>query len=122
MAKNKKPKISYEPEADVLRVEVAKGAIDYASEIGNFVVHFSRRGIPLYLEILEASKFLKISNRELIFLRLQLSFFMRKNPKNEILIYYAIACRCRMWVESYNCSTSPPAPPHLLGREKIEEV
>ena len=65
MAKVKKSKISYESEADVLRVEVTKGVIDYASEIGNIVVHFSKKGIPLYLEILEATKFLKKSNKEL---------------------------------------------------------
>lgn len=65
MAKGKKSKISYESEADVLRVEVAKGKIDYASEIGNIVVHFSKQGQPLYLEILEATKFLKKSNQEL---------------------------------------------------------
>jgi len=65
MAKSQNPKISYESEADVLRVEVAKGVIDYASEIGNIVVHFSKKGVPLYFEILEATKFLKKSNKEL---------------------------------------------------------
>lgn len=65
MTKGKQSKISYEPEADLLRIEVAKGTIDYASEIGNIVVHFSKKGIPLYLEILEATKFLKKSNKEL---------------------------------------------------------
>lgn len=55
---NKKPKISYEPEADVLRIEISKKPIDYAKEMGNFVVHFSPQGLPVYLEILEAKKFL----------------------------------------------------------------
>ena len=63
--KSEKKKISYEPEADVLRIEVAKGTIDYASEVGNVVVHFSKKGMPLYLEILEATKFLKESTKEL---------------------------------------------------------
>ena len=40
--------MSYEPEADVLRVELAKAPIDYASEMGNVVVHFSKKGIPVY--------------------------------------------------------------------------
>lgn len=51
--------MSYETEADVLRIEVSKRPIDYAAEIGNVVVHFSAEGIPVYFEILEATKFLK---------------------------------------------------------------
>jgi len=52
-------KISYEPEADVLRVETGRRPIEYATEVGNVVVHFSPDGTPVYFEILEASKFLK---------------------------------------------------------------
>jgi len=59
----KKTKLSYEPEADVLRVEVSKRPIDYAIEIGNIVVHFSPKGLPVYFEILEAKKFLLQSER-----------------------------------------------------------
>ena len=60
MKKNtKKSKMSYEPEADVLRIETSTRAIDYATEIGNLVVHFSPEGVPVYFEILEATKFLK---------------------------------------------------------------
>ena len=51
--------MSYEPEADVLRIEASIKPIDYATEIGNMVVHFSKNGIPVYFEILEATKFLK---------------------------------------------------------------
>lgn len=57
--KNKKIKMSYEPEADVLRIETSRKPIDYATEMGNVVVHFSPEGIPVYFEILEATKFLK---------------------------------------------------------------
>lgn len=53
------PKMSYEPEADVLRIESGMGPIAYATEIGDTVVHFSSSGVPVYVEILEASKFLK---------------------------------------------------------------
>ena len=60
---NRKTKISYEPEADVLRVEISKKPIDYAKEMGNFVVHFSPQGLPVYLEILEAKRFLLQTNR-----------------------------------------------------------
>lgn len=56
--KNEKTKISYEPEADVLRIEISKKPIDYAKEMGNFIVHFSENDLPVYLEILEAKKFL----------------------------------------------------------------
>lgn len=62
----RKTKITYEPEADVLRIEVSRGTIDYASEVGNVVVHFSKLGLPLYLEILEATKFLKQSAKEVL--------------------------------------------------------
>jgi len=51
-------KISYEPEADVLRVEFNKKPIDYATEVENVVVHFSPENVPVYLEFLEASKFI----------------------------------------------------------------
>lgn len=57
--KNKnKTKISYEPEADVLMWEIADKPIDYAKEIGNVVVHFTKNNIPVLIEILEASRFL----------------------------------------------------------------
>ncbi len=58
MAKNnKKNKISYESEADVLTVESSNGSIDYAMEIGNVVVHFTKKNEPVLFEILDASKF-----------------------------------------------------------------
>lgn len=58
MEKNKKPKINYDIESDVLRIEISKKPIDYAKEMGNVVVHFTKEGLPVYLEILEARKFL----------------------------------------------------------------
>ena len=58
MAKsNKKNKISYESEADVLMVESSNKSIDYAKEIGNVVVHFTKKDEPVLFEILDASKF-----------------------------------------------------------------
>lgn len=56
--KKSKIKISYEPEADVLSWEVSTKPIDFAKEIGNVVVHFSKDSTPVLLEILEASNFL----------------------------------------------------------------
>ncbi len=62
--KNKKTKIKYDPEADVLSLEkTAGGKIDYASEIGNFVVHFTKDNKPVYFGVLEASKFFKSGNK-----------------------------------------------------------
>jgi uncharacterized protein YuzE len=54
---NFKNKISYEPEADVLTVEASRKPIDYAREVGNVIVHFSKKGEPVLFEILDASRF-----------------------------------------------------------------
>ena len=56
--KDKKLKISYEPEADVLTYEITNQPIDYAKEVGNIVVHFTKNNLPVLIEILEATKFL----------------------------------------------------------------
>lgn len=58
MKNNNRAKISYEPEADVLMWEITNKPIDFAKEIGNIVVHFTKNNIPVLIEILEASKFL----------------------------------------------------------------
>jgi hypothetical protein len=63
MKNNNKPKISYEPEADVLMWEITNKPIDFAKEIGNIVVHFTKNNIPVLIEFLEASRFLaKVKN------------------------------------------------------------
>lgn len=54
---NLKPKISYELEADILMYELSDKPIDYAKEIGNFVVHFTENHVPVLIEILRASNF-----------------------------------------------------------------
>ena len=48
----------YDPEANVLCWEIAKGKIDHVREIGNFIIHLSKAGKPILLEILDASKFI----------------------------------------------------------------
>lgn len=58
MNKNR-TEINYEPEADVLTYEITNQPIDYAKEVGNIVVHFTKNDIPVLVEILEASQFLK---------------------------------------------------------------
>ena len=59
-------KMSYEKEADVLRVELSSLPIDYAEELGPFVVHYSKRRIPVYIELLNASQFVKDSKQAFI--------------------------------------------------------
>jgi len=51
-------RISYEPEADVLAWELSDRPIDFAEEMGNIIVHFTKNNAPVLIEILEASKFL----------------------------------------------------------------
>ncbi|MDA2936175.1 DUF2283 domain-containing protein [Patescibacteria group bacterium AH-259-L05] len=58
MKKKNKIKISYEPEADVLMWEITDKPIDFAKEIGNIVIHFTKDNVPVLIEILEATKFL----------------------------------------------------------------
>lgn len=53
-------KISYEIEADVVRVELSKKDISHAKEMGPVVVHMSSDNTPVYMEILEATRFLKL--------------------------------------------------------------
>ncbi len=55
--------MSYESEADVLRIETSSKPIEYAAQMGNAIVHFSPDGVPVYFEILEASRFLKQASK-----------------------------------------------------------
>jgi len=55
--------MSYEPDADVFRVELHHGVIDYAQEMGPFVVHYSGNNTPLYIEILDAHNFFSKSEK-----------------------------------------------------------
>ena len=50
-------KVSYDPDADVLALEQAGAAkIDYAQELGTMIVHFTKSGAPVLVEILDAAK------------------------------------------------------------------
>jgi uncharacterized protein YuzE len=48
----------YDPEANILSWEIAKGKIDHVREVGNFIVHVSAAGKPILIEMLDASKFI----------------------------------------------------------------
>lgn len=66
MKKIKNVKIAYDSEADVLSWEGDKAArIDHAKEMGNLVVHFTKTGEPVLVEMLEASKTFR-QNRKFI--------------------------------------------------------
>ena len=58
-------KVSYSKEEDILMVEVARGKLDHAEEMGSLIVHFDKRGHPLLLEILDASHFLQTAARRI---------------------------------------------------------
>ena len=47
----------YDPEANILSLEIAKCEISHAREFGNFIIHLSPAGKPILIEILDASKF-----------------------------------------------------------------
>lgn len=60
MRKATKTKISYDPDADVLSMgSLGRAAIDHAEEMGNLVVHFSKKKKPILVEILQASRIFK---------------------------------------------------------------
>lgn len=48
----------YDPESNLLSIELAKGEISHAKDYGNFIIHLSKNNTPLLVEILDASKFM----------------------------------------------------------------
>ena len=51
-------RIGYDREKDILLIEVSRKPVDYAEELGPFIIHFSKQGHPVLLEVLDASDFL----------------------------------------------------------------
>ena len=50
-------KLTYDPEADVLMLILkSKGKLSHAEEFDSLIVHYDKKGNPLFLEILNASK------------------------------------------------------------------
>ena len=47
----------YDPEANIISWELAKGPISHTREFGNFIIHLSKANKPILIEILDASKF-----------------------------------------------------------------
>ena len=56
-------KIRYDREEDIATIEVSPEKIDHAEEIGPIIVHFSKQGKPVLLEILDASEFIAETTR-----------------------------------------------------------
>ncbi len=51
-------KVEYSSKEDILMYEVSDEPIDYAEEMDSVIVHFTKSGKPVLLEILDARKFL----------------------------------------------------------------
>jgi len=49
-------KVSYNRESDVLLIQVSEAKVDHAEEMGPIIVHFTKDGKPILLEILDASE------------------------------------------------------------------
>lgn len=62
---NKNPKFSYESEDDVLNIWLSRKRIDYAEQSGDIIVHFTVNHEPVYIEILDASRFLREQSKAL---------------------------------------------------------
>lgn len=51
-------KVVYEPEDDVLNIWLSKKPIDYAEDENGVIVHYTKDNKPVYIEIIDATKFL----------------------------------------------------------------
>ncbi|MGQ9569949.1 MAG: DUF2283 domain-containing protein [Thermodesulfovibrionales bacterium] len=59
-------RIKYSKDVDALLIELSDRKIDYAEEGGQMIIHFSKDGEPVLLEILDAKDFLLNSLSSLI--------------------------------------------------------
>ncbi|ACI19464.1 DUF2283 domain-containing protein [Dictyoglomus thermophilum] len=51
-------KIKYSKDVDILLIELSDKPIDYAEEEGQLIIHFSKEGEPVLIEILDAKDFI----------------------------------------------------------------
>lgn len=56
-------KVKSDMEANVIAWEISKAPIDHAKEVGHAIIHFSAGGAPVYIEVLEANKFITKSQK-----------------------------------------------------------
>jgi uncharacterized protein YuzE len=59
-------KIRYSKDVDALLIEFSDKNIDYAEEEGQMIIHFSKEGEPVLLEILDAKEFILSSLSSLV--------------------------------------------------------
>ena len=59
-------RIRYSKDVDALLIELSQGTIDHAEESGQLIVHFTKAGEPVLLEILDARDFLLNSLSSLV--------------------------------------------------------
>jgi uncharacterized protein YuzE len=59
-------KIKYSRDVDALPIELSDKEIDYAEEEGQMIIHFSKDGEPVLLEILDAKDFILNSLSNLV--------------------------------------------------------
>lgn len=57
--------VKYSEDVDILIIELAHSAIDYAERKGNVIVHFDKKDEPVALEVLHGQAFLKTMNKAL---------------------------------------------------------
>lgn len=65
-------KVYYEPEDDVLNIWVSKKRFDYAEDEDGVIIHYTKDREPVYIEILDASRFLGKTDK----------FFSKKIQRN----------------------------------------
>lgn len=58
----KKRKIYYEPEDDVLNIWISDKQYDHAEDQDGVIIHYTKDKEPVYIEILDASRFLNIKD------------------------------------------------------------
>ncbi len=58
-----KNKVLYEKQDDVLNIWLSKKPIAYAEEADGVITHFTKENKPVYIEVLNASRFLKETTR-----------------------------------------------------------
>ena len=59
-------RIKYSKDADALLIELSSEPVDHAEESGQVIVHFSKAGVPVLLEILDAKDFVLRSLSSLV--------------------------------------------------------
>ena len=59
-------KVRYNRDEDIMFLEISSAPIDFAEEMGPIIVHFTDKGKPVLLEILDASEFIAMATKSTI--------------------------------------------------------